>query len=149
MQNPQIPSDDGYNLQTAAKVCGLSTHMLNYLCRHKIVEPTGGKKRGRGNRRLYSFADLLLLRVMEKLLAKGVSALRLRDAIRGVQDRGRSKNELISNKYIVTDGVDIYFEDDGMLERLASGQLTFAFVLQLDTLRQETSDVIRSTETAA
>lgn len=86
---------------------------------------------------------------MERLLVQGVSPLRLRDAVRGIQERGRSKKELVSRKFVATDGVDIFFDDDGVVEKLTSGQLAFAFVLQLDTLRKETEDHIRRFESVA
>lgn len=138
-----------YGLKTASKVSGLSIHMLNYFCRNGIVEPSGGSKRGRGVPRLYSFEDILLLRVLERLLAQGVSPLRLRSAIQGIQERGRSRKELVSKRFVTTDGYDVFFDDDGVLERLSSGQLAFAFILKLDTLRAEVIEQIQLAERAA
>lgn len=146
---PPTQVGTAFGLRTTSKVSGLSIHMLNYFCRNRIVEPSGGSRRGRGVPRLYSFEDILLLRVIERLLAQGVSPLRLRGAIQGIQERGGSGKELISKRFVTTDGFDVFFDDDGILERLSSGQLAFAFVLKLDTLRDEVTEQIRLAERAA
>jgi DNA-binding transcriptional MerR regulator len=149
MAGPKQDRDLGYGLKTAAKVSGLSAHMLNYFCRHGIVEPSGGSRRGRGVARRYSFEDILLLRIIERLLAQGISPLRLKDAIRSIQQRGRSSKELILRKFVATDGCDIFLEDEGVIERLSSGQLAFAFVLKLDALRGEVAEHIHRVEHVA
>src|SRR6266481_59839 len=126
---------------SAAKHAGLSTHMVNYLCRHGIVVPSAGEERGRGKLRKYSFTDVLLLRVVAKLLSNGVSALRLRKSLVALRSRGeKGTQEILSKKYLVTDGFDIYFQDKGALEALETGQMSFAFVLELTGIRKDVAE---------
>src|SRR5665213_2203511 len=97
---------------TVSRVSGLSLDMVNYLCRYGIATPHGGGLRGRGRTRRYSYADALLLRVIAKLLANGVSVLRLRRAILAMHRRNATP-QILTRKFVVTDGRDLYFMAKG------------------------------------
>ncbi len=128
---------DWFPVERAARHSGLTVDMVNYLCRYGIATPTGCTKRGRGRVRKYTFSDILLLRVISKLLSNGISVQRLRKSLVALQKRGRSTDDILKRKYLATDGKNVYLEDDGVLELLTTGQLTFAFVLELETIRKE------------
>lgn len=133
-----------FDAKAAARLSGLTFDMVNYLCRHHLVSPSIASKRGRGSRRRYSFADILLLRVISKLLINGISPLRLKDCLKALQGRGIEAKGILTTRYVVTNGFDIYFQDDGVVELLDSGQMTFAFVLELTKLREEVIASIQS-----
>lgn len=126
-----------YTAKQAAQLSGLTSDMVNYLCRYEIIKPTGSNIRGRGRARRFTFTDVLLLRVVSKLLDNGVSVLRLRKSLSALQKRGKKARDMLSKKYVATDGFNIYFKDNGILEIFESGQTAFAFVLELGTLRKE------------
>jgi len=128
---------DWFTAAEASQLSGLTFDMVNYLCRHDLVSPSKGSKRGRGTRRRYGFTDIILLRVISKLLQNGVSPLRLKDNLTALKGRGVKANELLTTRFVVTDGFNIYFKDDGVIELLSSGQMAFAFVLELSKLREE------------
>lgn len=132
----------GYSPQQAAKVAGLSLYMVDYLCRHGLVTPSGGKARGRGRTRRYTFADIVLLRVVAQLLAQGISVLGFRKSFLSVKQRERNVREVLARKYLVTDGVRVYLQNEGVLERLDSGQISFAFVMDLTPVRQHVSKLL-------
>lgn len=128
----------------AAELSHLSVDMVNYLCRYGIAKPTGSKKRGRGHIRLFTFKDILLLRVIAKLLENGVSVSNLKKAISKLHSRGNTAEEILTKRFLVTDGKDVYLQDKGVLELLATGQLTFAFVMELNLVRKQLSyDITR------
>ena len=139
----------GFTIRTASRVSGLSVHMLNYMCRNEIVMPSENSRRGRGVVRRYSFEDILLLKVIKKLLDQGVSTLRLKDAFNGIRSRGGSGRELLSKRFVVTNGQDVFFQDGGIVELLSSGQFAFAFVLELESLRKDVSLQLKSPDVAA
>ena len=121
----------GIRAVQAAKLAGLSVHMITYLGRHDILNPT---IRGRGRTRLYSFNDVIFLKVIADLLASGIEVKRLRLALQ----RARSECEnwidirRVPKRYLVTDGTEVFVRDRGRLEfKTKSGQLAFAFVLDL------------------
>jgi len=124
--------------------------MVNYLCRHELVIPSIGSKRGRGSRRRYTYADILLLRVIAKLLQNGISPLRLKHTLKSLHGRGIEAKGILTTRYVVTDGYNIYFQDEGVVELLDSGQITFAFVLELSKLRDEvTANITKELKSAS
>jgi len=139
----------GYPLPVVSRVTHLSTHMLNYLCRNEIVIPSASTRRGRGIARRYAYEDILLLRVIEKLLAQGISTLRLKRAFNGIQSRGGTGQDLVSKAFVVTDGKEIFFRNNGVVELLSSGQLAFAFVIELRSLRSDVNEHLDNASTTA
>jgi DNA-binding transcriptional MerR regulator len=125
-----------HTAKAAARISGLSEGMINYLCRHSIVTPSHGKKRGRGTVREYTYGDVLLLRIIAKLLTQGVSVLRLKKSLIALQKRGTHAAELVSQKFVITDGRNVYFGDGTAFEVMTSGQMAFAFVLELGSIRR-------------
>ena len=130
-----------YTIAQAARLSGLKTPMLDYLCRTDTVVPTGGDSRpGRGNPRLYSFGDVVVLRATAKLLSCGITVSRLRRGLRRLREQhSQITRTSLPGKYLVTDGKSVYFVDaTGNLENLnANGQFAFAFVLELEGIRDE------------
>lgn len=128
----------------AARLAGLTVDMVNYLCRSGVVVPSSGG-RGRGRKRLFTFADVLFLRIIARLLENGISVLRLKRAFNGLRARAREySSDMLTKRFLVIDGHDVFVQDGGLLERLESGQMAFAFVLELGSLRRElTVDVER------
>jgi DNA-binding transcriptional MerR regulator len=124
-KNPSIP------IAQAAKLAGISVHMITYLGRYDILSPT---IRGRGRTRLYTFNDVLFLKVIADLLTRGIEVKRLKQSLQ----RARSECEIwidirkVPNRYLVTDGTELFIRDQGRLEsKTRNGQLAFAFVLDL------------------
>jgi DNA-binding transcriptional MerR regulator len=143
------PLVDGYSTAAAARISGLSVDMVNYLYRHKIVRPSQGKKSGRGVARSYAYADVLLLRVLCKLLAQGISVLGLKRCMIALQKRGGDLNQIVSKRLVATDGYNVYFGSRDVLEMLGSGQMAFAFVIELGALRSEVNAHITNLRSAA
>lgn len=138
-----------YSTKEAAKLSGLTSDMVNYLCRYSIIIPCGNKKSGRGKAREFLFCDVLLLRVIAKLLNNGISVLRLRKSLVALQKRGKNTEDILSKKYVSTDGKRLYFKNDGVLEIFNSGQTAFAFVLELSSIRKELYNKIKQTRKSA
>jgi len=127
----------------AAKVSGLSIHMVNYLCRSEIVRPGGSPGRGRGRKRRFSFGDLVMLRLLASLLRHGISVRRLKAGLAALYASRRLPDASLASKYIVTDGKYLYFRDAAILETLETGQFAFAFVLDLTSIRKYVTAKVR------
>jgi DNA-binding transcriptional MerR regulator len=137
-----------FSTAASARISGLSVDMVNYLYRHKIVRPTYDKKSGRGVPRAYSYADVLLLRVLFKLLGQGISVLGLKRCMLALQKRGGDLGEIVAKRFVATDGYNVYFGSRDVLEMLGTGQMAFAFVIELGALRSEVNRKIKDLKVA-
>lgn len=90
-------------------------------------------------KRHYSFGDVVALRLVANLSKAGISTLRLRKGLESL----RVHHPVITltslpASHLVTDGREIYLRGAGdALERATDGQYAFAFVIELDQLRNE------------
>jgi DNA-binding transcriptional MerR regulator len=81
--------------------------MLDYLVREGFAIPSGTGPRGRGNPRRFTFSDLVLLKVIARLLASGIEIRRLAKALRGLKSRFDDPAALAGRaQYLLSDGTD-------------------------------------------
>ena len=130
---------DTFSARDAAEFSGVSLAMVNYLCRHRIVVPAIGRKRGRGVQRQFSFGDIVVLKAIAKLLDGGVSVYRLKRALASLRSlHAEITTETLPAAYLVTNGRDVYFRHkSGVFELLGTGQFGFAFIVEIDSVRRE------------
>ena len=62
----------GFSGTQAAKIVGISYRQLDYWARTDLIRPTAADASGSGSRRVYSYRDLLELRVIKNLLDAGI-----------------------------------------------------------------------------
>jgi DNA-binding transcriptional MerR regulator len=136
---------EGFTAQQASELTGCTHHQLRYWDRVSLVEPsiqsTGGRP---GIRRLYSFRDLVALRVVKSLLDNGMSLQRVRRAWDYLRRNGDMDTQLSEVK-LVTDGTTIFSVargDGELLDALRHGQLAF-FVAIDEITRTVEEDVSR------
>ncbi len=89
--------------------------------------------------RLFSFGDIVVLRAVAKLLDGGVSVYRLRRALGALRTTHASITcARMPAAYLVTDGRDVLLRHkSGVFELLATGQFSFAFVVEMESVRKE------------
>ena len=126
---------EGFTAQQTSRFTGCTAHQLRYWDRIGLVKPsvqaTGGRP---GVRRLYSFRDLVALKVVKSLLDHGMSLQRVRRAYSYLRKRAALDDHLSEVK-LVTDGQSIFkiCRNDGeLLDALKEGQL--AFFLAIDEI---------------
>lgn len=131
---------EGFSAEQASHFTGSTAHQLRYWDRVGLVKPSVQATRGRpGVRRLYSFRDLVALRVVRSLLDGGMSLQRVRRAYEYLRKKADLDGHLSEIK-LVTDGASIFkvCRDDGeVLDALKEGQMAF-FV--------ELGDIVRSVD---
>ncbi|NNC75488.1 MAG: MerR family transcriptional regulator [Acidimicrobiia bacterium] len=136
---------EGFTAQQASKLTSCTPHQLRYWDKVGLVEPTIQGTDGRpGRRRLYSFRDLVALRVVKSLLDNGMSVQRVRRAWDYLR-RTAGMDSHLSNVKLVTDGSSIFrvaSDEDELLDALREGQLAF-FVAIGEIARAVQDDVTR------
>jgi DNA-binding transcriptional MerR regulator len=132
---------DGYTAQQATRLTACTPHQLRYWDKVALVQPSLQQTGGRpGRRRLYSFRDLVALRVVKSLLDNGMSIQRVRrawDYLRRTADMDAHLGEV----RLVTDGQTIFAvatDEDELLDALRQGQL--AFFVAINEIAQTVED---------
>lgn len=123
-----LPSDTGYRGPTACNAAGITYRQLDYWARTGLVRPEIRAARGSGSQRLYSFRDILMLKVVKRLLNAGVSLQQIRVAIDHLRSNGV---EDLSRVTLMSDGVSVYecTNDNEVIDLLRGGQGMFAIAL--------------------
>ena len=70
--DPTVEPEQGFSGRKTAEVVGISYRQLDYWARTDLVTPSLAEARGSGSRRLYSYRDLLELKVIKTLLDAGL-----------------------------------------------------------------------------
>lgn len=100
-----MPQDTGFRGPTACKAAGITYRQLDYWARTKLVEPTVRSATGSGTQRLYSFKDILLLKIIKRLLDAGVSLQQIRTAVDHLRQRGTDD---LTEVTLMSDGASVY-----------------------------------------
>ncbi len=100
-----VPSDTGYRGPIAHRVAGITYRQLDYWARTGLVVPSIRNAEGSGTQRLYSFRDILLLRVVKRFLDVGISLQQIRVAIDHLTSRGTDD---LTELTLVSDGFSVY-----------------------------------------
>jgi len=123
-----MPEDQGFRGPVACGAAEITYRQLDYWARTGLVVPEVRTAGGSGTQRLYSFRDILLLKVIKRLIDAGISLQQIRTAIdhlraRGVQD--------LTQVTLMSDGVSVYecTSDDEVIDLLRGGQGMFGIAL--------------------
>jgi DNA-binding transcriptional MerR regulator len=123
------PAADGYRGTVVYKLVGISYRQLDYWTRTGLVTPSVRDADGSGSQRLYSFGDLVELRIIKRLLDAGVSLQKIRDAMRYLRKEARGRP--LTGVTLVSDGRRIYACHSGeeVIDVLSHGQAVFGIAV--------------------
>ena len=85
---PELDDQAGYRGAVAARAAGISYRQLDYWARTELVEPTVRGAAGSGTQRLYGFRDILVLKLVKRLLDTGISLQQIRTAVNQLREAG-------------------------------------------------------------
>lgn len=125
---PELREDEGYRGPTACRAAGITYRQLDYWARTGLVEPSVRTATGSGTQRLYGFRDILVLKVVKRLLDTGVSLQQIRQAITHLRERGV---EDLARITLMSDGATVYecTSADEVIDLLQGGQGVFGIAL--------------------
>jgi len=118
----------GYRGAIACSAAGISYRQLDYWARTSLVEPSIRTASGSGTSRLYSFRDILVLKIVKRLLDTGISLQNVRSAVEHLRARG---TEDLATLTLMSDGASIYecASADDVIDLLAGGQGVFGIAI--------------------
>jgi DNA-binding transcriptional MerR regulator len=125
--NP-LPEDVGYRGPTACAAAGITYRQLDYWARTGLVEPSIRPAHGSGTQRLYGFRDILVLKIVKRLLDAGVSLQQIRQAVSYLRHRGIDE---LATLTLMSDGATVYecTSPDEVVDILAGGQGVFGIAV--------------------
>ena len=124
---------EGYTAKQVTAVTGVSYQTLNLWARTGLVEPSIAQAAGTGSERVYSFRDLIALRLAVELRRGGVTTRALRKVIDFLRSRDGLENPLAEARLVVTDTDIVLVRSSKELISVLKkpGQAYLAFVLDL------------------
>src|SRR5689334_5861655 len=125
---PELAEDTGYRGPTACRAAGITYRQLDYWARTGLIEPTVRGAKGSGSQRLYSFQDILLLKVVKRLLDAGISLQQIRTAVSHLRARGTDD---LTRVTLMSDGISVYecTSNDEVIDLLQGGQGVFGIAI--------------------
>lgn len=118
----------GYRGPSACQIAGITYRQLDYWARTSLVVPSIRSAAGSGNQRLYSFKDILVLKIVKRLLDTGISLHNIRVAVDHLRQRGV---EDLANITLFSDGTTVYecTSAEEVVDLLQGGQGVFGIAV--------------------
>ena len=119
-------SATGFGARAVLALTGISYRQLDYWARTGLVGSSIRQAAGRGSRRVYSFADLVALRVVSQLRAEGVSVQTIRRAVKWLRSHA---DEPLATLALTAQGKKAFALTDDpakLIEATAEGQVVLA-----------------------
>ena len=123
-----VTPEVGYRGATACVAAGITYRQLDYWARTDLISPSIKSAAGSGSQRLYSFRDIIVLKIVKRLLDTGVSLQNIRTAVEHLRKRGVADLESMT---LMSDGVSIYEcnSPDEIIDLLQGGQGVFGIAI--------------------
>lgn len=125
---PNLDTETGYRGPIASSAAGITYRQLDYWDRTGLVSPSIRNAHGSGSQRLYSFRDILVLKIVKRLLDTGVSLQQIRLAVTQLSERGVDD---LSHITLMSDGASVYecTSDDEVIDLIRGGQGVFGIAV--------------------
>ena len=140
---------EGYRGTSAATAAGITYRQLDYWARTELVVPTVQTASGSGSQRLYSFRDILVLKLVKRLLETGISLQQIRIAVDQLHAEGIDD---LAGTTLMSDGASVYLctSSDEVIDLVNRGQGVFGIAVGAVLREVETTlikiDAVRASE---
>ncbi|MFF8289126.1 MerR family transcriptional regulator [Streptomyces sp. NPDC016309] len=124
----EAPETIGYRGPTACAAAGITYRQLDYWARTGLVEPSVRPAYGSGTQRLYSFRDVVVLKIVKRFLDTGVALQNIRAAVQHLRARDVGDLERMT---LMSDGATVYecSSPDEVVDLLQGGQGVFGIAV--------------------
>jgi DNA-binding transcriptional MerR regulator len=134
---------EAYDSKMASRIVGVSLRQIQYWDERGFVRPSVKPAQGRGTKRLYSFHDLVCLKVVKDLAYHGISLQRIRRCLQPLrQYAAKAEQPLDSLKY-VTDGEKLFVITNDRKKILDAMERHFVLSLGIGNLVRELNGEVR------
>lgn len=142
MAEVSTPDVGGFYGPQVCALVGITYRQLDYWARTGLLQPSVATARGSGTRRIYSYADVLELKVIKQLLDAGISLQSARRAVECLrQDLGA---DVGSSNLVLTGTRSVLARSNGeVVDLLAGGQGVFNVVPLAGVVDELEADIVR------
>ena len=134
-------AEPGYRGPQVCKIVGITYRQLDYWARTGLVRPSVMDANGSGTQRLYSWRDLVELKVIKQMLDAGISLQSARKAVESL----RAFDEDLASVRIVLQGPNVVLaqDDQQVMDLLRGGQGVLSVVLDIEPLQQTITEAVQ------
>jgi DNA-binding transcriptional MerR regulator len=126
-----------YDSKTASRIVGVSLRQIQYWDEQDFVRPSVKLAGGRGTKRLYSFHDLVCLKVIKDLTRHGFTLRKIRRCLRPLRAHPAKTTGLAQSLKYLTDGETLFVITDDRQQILAAMERQFVLSLGIGNLVRE------------
>jgi DNA-binding transcriptional MerR regulator len=125
-----VTDQHGYRAPQVCNIVGITYRQLDYWARTGLLEPSLQAAHGSGTQRLYSFGDIVQLRVVKRLLDAGMSLKKIRQAMDILREQ-LSSDRPLADVTLLSDGSTIYaaHSPDELVDVFRRGQGVFGIAV--------------------
>ncbi|MGO2746017.1 MerR family transcriptional regulator [Microbacterium sp.] len=125
---PAMDDEVGYRGAVAARAAGITYRQLDYWARTELVVPTVRGASGSGSQRMYGFRDILVLKLVKRLLDTGISLQQIRVAVDQLRAAGIRD---LAGTTLMSDGASVYLctSNDEVIDLVSRGQGVFGIAV--------------------
>jgi DNA-binding transcriptional MerR regulator len=132
--------EEGFRGPQVCHMVGITYRQLDYWARTDLLRPSISDARGSGTQRVYSYTDLLQLKVIKQLLDAGVSLRHTRKAIECLRASGAG---VASSSLVIADDRSVLAHSgEELFDLLRGGQGVLSIVLGMERIVSEVDAAI-------
>jgi DNA-binding transcriptional MerR regulator len=133
-------TEEGFRGPQVCHIVGITYRQLDYWARTDLLRPSISDARGSGTQRVYSYTDLLQLKVIKQLLDAGVSLRHTRKAIECLRASGA---DVASSSLVIADDRSVLAHSgEELFDLLRGGQGVLSIVLGMERIVSEVDAAI-------
>ena len=134
---------EAFDSKTVSRIVGVSLRQIQYWDERGFIRPSVKTAGGRGTKRLYSFSDLIQLRVVKDLGDHGLSPGKIRRCLRHLKDSFPENKQPLDSLRYLTDGEKLFILTSDRQKILEAMERQFVLSLGIGNLVHELDDEVR------
>lgn len=125
-----VSDEVGYRAPQVCRLVGITYRQMDYWARTDLLKPSLQDAQGSGSQRLYSFIDIVQLKVIKRLLDAGMSLKKIRVAVEILREQLELDRPL-ADVTLLSDGATIYaaHSADEVVDVFRRGQGVFGIAV--------------------
>jgi DNA-binding transcriptional MerR regulator len=133
-------TEAGFRGPQVCSIVGITYRQLDYWARTDLIRPSLADANGSGTQRLYSYRDLVELKVIKSLLDAGVKLPKARTALEYLREH--LGEDIGSANLVISSGSVLIKQGEELIDLLQGGQTVFS-VVALAGVHKEVDSAIR------